>query len=67
MGDGLKLTEGRSRLHIMKKFFTVRVIRHWHREVVDASSLGSVRGRAGWALSNVVYWNLIIFKVPSNT
>ncbi|KAK4825070.1 LOW QUALITY PROTEIN: hypothetical protein QYF61_023074, partial [Mycteria americana] len=41
-GDGFKLKEGRSRLEIRKKCFTLRVVRHWPRlprEVVDAPSL----------------------------
>ena len=30
-GNGLNLEEDGSRLDIRKKFFTVRVVRHWHR------------------------------------
>ena len=41
-GNGCKLKEGRFRLDIRKKVFTVRAVRHWHRlhrEVVDAPCL----------------------------
>ncbi|KFQ31598.1 hypothetical protein N332_04082, partial [Mesitornis unicolor] len=56
-GNGFKLEEGRFRLHIRKKFFTMRVMRPWHRlprEVVDAPSLEVFKTRLDRALSNLV-------------
>ncbi|KFZ49829.1 hypothetical protein N321_02532, partial [Antrostomus carolinensis] len=55
--NGSKLKEGRFRLDIRKKFFTVRVVRHWNRlpkEVVDAPSLEVFKARLDEALSNLV-------------
>ncbi|KFR16871.1 hypothetical protein N306_02952, partial [Opisthocomus hoazin] len=55
--DGSKLKEGRLRLDIRKKFFTMRVVKHWHRlprEAVDAPSLAVFKARLDGALSNLV-------------
>ncbi|KFU89856.1 hypothetical protein M959_01962, partial [Chaetura pelagica] len=44
-------------LDIRKKFFTMRVVRRWHRlpkEAVDASSFKLFKARLDGALSNLV-------------
>ncbi|PKU46303.1 hypothetical protein llap_3371 [Limosa lapponica baueri] len=56
-GNGFKLEEGRIRLDLGKKFFTVRVVRHWNRlprEAVDAPTLEVFKTRLNGALSNLV-------------
>jgi len=58
-GNGFKVKKGRFRLGIRKKFFTVRVVKHWHRlprEAVAATSLTVFKARLDGALSNLVWW-----------
>jgi len=60
-GNGVKPEEGRFRLDIKKKFFTLRVVRHWNRlprEAVAAPSLAVFKARLDWALSNLVWWKM---------
>ncbi|KGL88257.1 hypothetical protein N301_07731, partial [Charadrius vociferus] len=55
--NGFKLEEGRFTLDIRKKFFTLRVVRHWNRlprEIVYAPSLEVFKARLDEALSNLV-------------
>ncbi|KFV48170.1 hypothetical protein N341_06666, partial [Tyto alba] len=55
--NNFKLKEGRFRLDLMKKFFTVRMVRHWHRlprAAVAAPSLEGFKARLDRALSNLV-------------
>ncbi|KFP17007.1 hypothetical protein Z169_12550, partial [Egretta garzetta] len=54
--NGFKLKEGRFRLDIRKKFFTLRVVKHWNmlpREVIGAPSLETFKVRLDGALSNL--------------
>jgi len=58
-GNGCKLKGGRFRLDIRKKFFTMRVVKHWNRlprEAVDAPSLVVFKARLEGALSSLVWW-----------
>ena len=56
-GNSFKLKEGRFRSDIRKKFFPVRVVRHWNklpREAVAAPSLAVFKARLDGALNNLV-------------
>jgi len=53
-GNGFKLNKGRYRLDIRNFFFTIRMVRHWHRlprEVMDALPLETLKVRLNGALS----------------
>ena len=56
-GSDFKLKKGRFRLDIMKKFFTMRMVKHWDKlpgEVVDAPSLETFKVKLDRALSNLI-------------
>jgi len=60
-GNGCKLKEGKFRLDVRQKFFTMRVVKHWNRlprEAVNARSLAVFKARLAGALSNLVWWKM---------
>jgi len=55
--NGFKLREGRFRLNIRKKFFTLRVVKSWNglpRELLEAPSLEKFKAKLDGALSNLI-------------
>ena len=60
-GNDFKLEEGRFRLDIRKKFFTVRMVILWNglpSEAVDAPFLEALKARLDGAVSTLVYWEV---------
>ena len=52
-----KLKEGRFRLDIKKRYFTVTVVMHWNRlpsDVVDAPTMETFKGKLDHALDNLI-------------
>ncbi|KAJ7398384.1 hypothetical protein BTVI_125828 [Pitangus sulphuratus] len=67
-GNGFKLKENRFTLDMRKKFFAVRVVRHWNRlprEAVDALSLEVFKARLVGALSDLV-WRMVSLPMAGN-
>ena len=56
-GNVFKLKQGRFRLDIRKKVFTVRFVKYWNmlpREVADAPSLETFKVRMNGTLGNLI-------------
>ena len=55
--EGFNLKKSRFIVNIRKKFFTVRIVRHWHRlprEAVAAQSLKVFKARLDGTLGNLI-------------
>jgi len=63
-GNGYKLKRVGFRLDRRKQFFTMRVVKHWHRlprELVDAPSLETFKAKLDGALSNLIWLKASLF------
>ena len=61
-GNIFELKEGIFRLAVRKKYFTMRVVKPWHRlprEVVDVPSLETFQVRLDGALSNLIWLKMV--------
>jgi len=54
-GNGFKLKEGRFRLDIRKKFFTMKMVKHWNRLPREVAPLETFKVRLDGALSNLIW------------
>jgi len=64
--NGLKLREGRFKLDVRNNFFTMQVVKHWHRlprEVAHAPFLETFKVRLDGALSNLIQLKMSVFIV----
>jgi len=67
-GNGFRLKEGRFRLDIRKKFFTIRVVKYWTRlprELVDAPALETFKVKLYRALSNLIWLEMSLLIARS--
>jgi len=61
--NGFKVREGRFRLGIRRKYFMIRVMKHWNRlprGVVEAPSQETFKVRLDGALSNLVWLKIYL-------
>jgi len=62
--------QGRTRLDIGNQFFTIRVVKHWHRlprDVMDALPLETFKVRLDRALSNLLRALQVLCRCPCSS